>query len=231
MAGSHRAPVQPRGPGAARLLVLALLLVAAGAGVYALNRGHDDPNASDNRTGLPFPTPTSLPTVTFTPSPSPTVRKPTQKAKPLPRVAPSPPRRLVVPGVIDIGFDDVVAPRNGVFTAASTTEAARWGGRGVPGSPSSDTVYLIGKVSASGAFARLPSLHRGTRITVRTQTGVLTYTVQAVDEKPAQGLTKDAAFTEAHRGRLQLVGIRYAGSARTGTILVVTAQLTGARRT
>jgi hypothetical protein len=137
-----------------------------------------------------------------------------------------------VAGLINVGFDDVVAPRNGVFSAASTAEVARWGGRGVPGSPTDDTVYVIGKIATGGAFAKLPQVHRGTRITLRTRTGVLTYTVQATTERAAQGLTRDDTFTARHVGRLQLVGIRYDGRGdRTGKVLVVTAQLTAARRT
>ncbi|RNL79257.1 hypothetical protein EFL95_09600 [Nocardioides marmorisolisilvae] len=138
----------------------------------------------------------------------------------------------MVSGVLDVGFDSTVSPKNGVLTPLSTAEIARWGGRGVPGSPSSDTVFLIGKVSSGGAFEKLPDLHRGAQITLRTQTGVLTYTVHTVVGHKATGLTKDSTFTQRVPGRLQLVGIRYDRSGdRTGTVVLVTAQLTGARRT
>jgi hypothetical protein len=212
--------------------VVVLLVAAVIGGVYALNRpGGEDPGSAST----PFPTPSSLPTVTFTPSPSQSpsgTPSPSKAAKPLPRVAPSVPRRFEVAGLINVGFDDVVAPRNGIFSAASTAEVARWGGRGIPGSPTDDTVYVIGKVSAGGAFAKLPQVHRGTRITLRTRNGALTYTVQAATERSAKGLTKDDTFTARYVGRLQLVGIRYdADGDRTGKILVVTAQLTAARPT
>ena len=234
MAGSHRAPAPTRRSRTPAVVLVAVLVVGAAiAGGYALSRSDDDPPdhpaapRPTSTSSAPVTTPTSHPTVHSTPPP-----KATPTAKPLPRVRPSPPRRLVVPGVLDVGFDDVVAPRNGVFRAASTAEVARWGGRGVPGSPGTDTVYVIGKASADGAFARLGALHRGSRITLRTSTGVLSYTVQATTEAAAKGLTADASFKQRVVGRLQLVGIRYdAKGDRTGTILVVTARLTGARTT
>jgi hypothetical protein len=210
-------------------LVLLVLVVAAAGGVYALNWSNDDP--TDTTGGLPTPhVSIGSPTPSSTPTPTATA-KPTPTAKPLPRVKPSAPKRLVVAALLDVGFDSTVTPENGLFQAASTAEVARWGGRGVPGSPAADTVYLIGKVTAGGALQRLPRLHRGTRIFLRTQTGVLTYTVQATADRQARGLATRPDFAKRVAGRLQLVGIRYDASGdRTGRILVVTAQLTGARR-
>ena len=213
------------------MLAAVLLAGAAIGGAYALTRSDGDgartPAAPRPTPQSPAqsPTPASPPTVHSTPPPV-----PRHTAKPLPRVRTSASRQLVVRGVLDVGFDHVVAPRGGVFRAASTAEVARWGGRGVPASPSTDTVYVIGKMSAGGAFARLGRLHRGNRISLRTDTGVLTYTVQAAREVPARGLTENASFKLAHVGRLQLVGIRYdARGDRTGTIRLVTAQLTATR--
>ncbi|MFL6024268.1 MAG: hypothetical protein ACJ72O_13095 [Marmoricola sp.] len=216
------------------LLAAAALVAAVVGGAFALTRskGDDEPGAA----GTPRPTPTvsTSPTVTPT-SPTPTVSPTptaTAAAKPLPRVAASSPRRMVVTGLLDIGFDDAVAPHDGLFRAASTAEAARWGGRGVPASPARDTVYVVGKVSSGGAFEKLPKLRRGTRITLRTDAGVLTYTVQATATRAAQGLTSDPGFTKRVVGRLQLVGLRYdARGNRADTVLIVTAQLTSARRT
>lgn len=205
-------------------------------GGYQLNRSKQEEPGPAGADATPAvtsaPTLTPLPTVTVSPTVSPTATaKATPPATPaLPRVAPSAPRRLVVRGLFEIGFDSVVAPHNGVFRAASTAEVARWGGRGVPGSPGLDTVYVIGKVSTQGAFAKLVKLHRGVRISLHTDTGVLSYTVQVVTERRAAGLTTDPTFIEGRAGRLQLVGIRYdVKGDRTGMILVVTAQLTGAR--
>jgi len=204
-----------------------VLVLAAAGGVYAATRP-DNGTAHDT---APRVTPT--PTVSLTPTPTPTPTRtptPTHTAKPLPRVTPAAPRRLVASGLFDVGFDSTVSPKNGVFTAGSTAEVARWGARGVPGSPAKDTVYVIGKVSTGGAFAKLAKLHRGSRVTLRTQNGVLTYTVHSVVGKPAKGLTADATFRERRAGRLQLVGIRYDSRGdRTGTMIIVTAQLTGAR--
>lgn len=232
MAGSHRAPAPERRSRTPAIVLLAVLLVAAATGgVYALNRNKDD---GAGPTAPPTPATTAPSTTTpTTPAVSPTpTSTPRPTAKPLPRVKPSAPRRLVAQGLFDVGFDSTVTPRNGVFTAGSTAEVARWGGRGVPGNPSHDTVYLIGKVSADGAFERLARLHRGGRLSLRTQTGLLTYTVHTTVARPAAGLTHTTVFTHHVPGRLVLVGIRYDSHGdRTGTIVVVTAQLTGARST
>lgn len=238
MAGSHRAPAPERrsrfSPWALALTLVVLLVPLA---LFLHNRSGDDDPSTPSSTSTPDTsiqtTPTHVPTAPTPTLPQATLTpRATRAAEPLPRVKPDVPRRLIVAGLIDIGFDDAIAPHNGVFQAASTAEAARWAGRGLPGSPSTDTVFLIGKVSNSGAFEKLPNLKRGSRITLRTDSGVLTYTVQAIATKASAGLTKDAAFVGRHVGRLQLVGIRYtAAGDRTGATLVVTAQLTGARRT
>lgn len=236
MVGTHRAETPPRRPGRGWLAlgIAAVTAAAIGSG-YALTRSGDGAPSTPAPTSTPTDTPTStltptsLPTVTITPTSAPTPA-PTPSAKALPQVKPSPPRQLIVRGLLDVGFDSVIAPRDGVLTPASTGEVARWGGRGVPGSPQPDTVFVIGKISTRGAFAKLPEVYRGVRVTVRTHTGVLTYTVQATADRPARGLTTDPAFTQAQRGRLQLVGIRYDSHGdRSSTVLVVTAVLTAAR--
>src|SRR5689334_7483656 len=103
MAGSHRAETPPRRRGRGWLaLGIAAVTAAAIGSAYALT--HSDGAAprtpASTPTATPTPTPTSLPTVTITPT-----QAPTKTAKPLPRVAPSAPRRLVVRGLLDVGFD------------------------------------------------------------------------------------------------------------------------------
>lgn len=144
----------------------------------------------------------------------------------LPEVAPDAPRRLQAGTLIDTGFDSAVT----TIEPASTTEVARWGSRGSPGSPGTDTVYVVGAIRASGsAFARLPALAAGNAVTIRTDSGTLTYTVRTTGLKPETGLATDPLFTEHVPGRLVLVGIRYAASGdRQRDALVVTAELTGA---
>ncbi|MFL6158750.1 MAG: hypothetical protein ACJ72D_21895 [Marmoricola sp.] len=238
MAGTHRAPAPSRrSRGPATVLAVVVLVAAAIGGGYALNRSRgDDHRQAKPPSSTPATTPTSLPTVTITPPVTPATptatSKPTHRptAKPLPRVQPSAPKRLVVRGLLDVGFDSTTSPENGVFTPRSTAEVARWGGRGVPGSPGRDTVYLIGKVSAGAAFAKLPGTSDGAHVFLHTRTGMLTYTVQAVATHRAAGLTHDRSFMLRVPGRLQLVGIRYdAKGDRTGTVVVVTAVLSSAR--
>jgi len=239
MAGTHRAPAPSRrSRGPATVLAVVVLVAAAIAGGYVLNRSRgDDPPQAGPPSSTPATTPTLLPTVTVTPRVTPTATTaatstPTHRpaAKVLPRVQPSAPKRLVVRGLLDVGFDSTITPHDGVFTPRSTAEVARWGGRGVPGSPGRDTVYLIGKVSAGGAYAELPRTRDGAHVFLHTRTGMLTYTVQAVATRRAAGLTHDKSFMLKVPGRLQLVGIRYdAKGDRTGTVVVVTAVLSSAR--
>lgn len=210
-----------------------MIVAVVVGGAYGLNRAqHDDPRGADRTpSASPTPLPTNSSSPTPTPSPSPTPSPvPTKTAKPLPRVAASAPKRMVVSGVFDLGFDSTTEPKDGVLTPRSTAEVARWGGRGVPGSPSRDTVFIVGKVSAGGAFERLPQLRPGTQVLLRTGSGRLTYTVREVTERRATGLTRDLGFARRVPGRLQLVGIRYdSRGERTRRVLVVTAELTGAR--
>jgi hypothetical protein len=117
--------------------------------------------------------------------------------------------------------------------ASSDAEVARWDPRGSPGSPGPDTVYVLGRVLAAGdsAFADLPRLKRGSRISVRTDRGTMTYTVSAIGLRSESGLGDSALFKTHKAGRLVLVGIRYDDSGgRLGKALVVTAQLTGAKK-
>lgn len=155
---------------------------------------------------------------------------PSKKAAPkLPRVAPDAPRRLVSGDLIDTGFDEAVAE----IDASSTSEVARWESRGSPGSPGTDTVYVFGRVFADGdsAFADLPRLERGAKVSIRTDSGTMTYTVGASTLRAEAGLADAPLFTTRKAGRLVLVGIRYDESGdRLDQVLVVTAQLSGAER-
>lgn len=234
MAGSHRGRRTRRGPfstvppWAVAVAVLAALLPAAWLGTHRWLTADDttgtaQPSASAS-SDLPIPpvSPTAPATTAGTQAPSPT-------ARPLPEVAPDAPRRLESGTVIDTGFDSAVT----TMEPASTSEVARWGVRGSPGSPGTDTVYVVGAVRSTteSAFARLPDLRVGSTVTIRTDSGTLTYTVRATGLKPAAGLAQDVLFTEHRAGRLVLVGIRYAASGdRLADALVVTAELTDAEK-
>jgi len=177
------------------------------------------PAVSPSTTGA---SPSATPTTVAPPSP----QTPTAPAR-LPTVGADAPRRITAGSLIDSGFDSAVS----TLDAASTSEVARLETRGSPGSPGTDTVYVIGKVVAGGdsAFARLPELPVGATVTIRTDRGTLTYTVGASTLKAESALAQDPLITEHAAGRLVLVGIRYAASGdRLRQALVVTAQLTGA---
>ncbi len=102
----------------------------------------------------------------------------------------------------------------------------------MPGSPGTDTVYLIGSTRANGssAFAALPKLKAGARVTIRTDRGRLTYTVVSAANRPTGGLANNDDFKAKAPGRLVLVGVRVDASGdTTGQAYVVIAKLTGAR--
>ena len=153
---------------------------------------------------------------------------PTQTSTPaLAQVRPDTPRRLISGTLIDAGFDSSVT----VLEPASSSEVARLGTRGSPGSPGTDTVYVVGAVRPDGssALSRLDSLRVGRTVSIRTDSGTMTYTVRATTLESVATLPGDALFTEHRPGRLVLVGIRYdASGTRLPDALVVTAELTGA---
>lgn len=208
-------------------MVLALMPAAWLGAQRVFDGPADSPGRSDS-TDLPIPpvSPSATPagpTPSATPPPAATTKAPA-----LTRVTPDAPRRLVAGNLIDTGFDNAVT---GV-EASSDSEVARWEPRGSPGSPGTDTVYVIGRVGQDRSFAGLPRLAVGAKVTIRTDEGVLTYTVRSTSLRERTGLEDDTAFTAREPGRLVLVGNRYdAAGDRLDRDLVVIAQLTAAKRT
>jgi hypothetical protein len=237
VAGSHRAQRSERtgssSPVPRRVVVGVAVVVLAAASYLIVDRLGSDSTDSPSHSSSTLPSPRTTATTPATPSatpapPTPTPSK-TRPPVPLTRVAPDAPRRLVAGTLIDTGFDSSVTD----LDASSASEVARWESRGSPGSPGTDTVYVIGRVYAGqdSAFAALPRLRVGSRVSVRTDRGTMTYTVSAATLKPEAGLRRDPLFTARQPGRLVLVGIRYdAAGNRLAKALVVTAQLTGAKR-
>jgi hypothetical protein len=231
VAGSHRAQRSGRTSSSSsvpRWAIVAAIIVALVPAAYLTAHrvfGGSDADPGHSSTDLPIP-PVS-PSHTPTPSSSPSSPAATPAA--LPRVAPDAPRRLVAGNLVDTGFDESVT----ALEATSASEVARWESRGSPGSPGTDTVYVIGRVYAGrdSAFANLPRLEVGAKVLIRTDRGTMTYTVSASTLKAEAGLRRDPLFSTHRPGRLVLVGIRYdAGGDRLGKALIVTAQLTGAKR-
>jgi hypothetical protein len=237
VAGSHRAerPKKPARSAIPRWALVAAIVVALVPAAYlTAHRTFQDTAATpgDHTTDLPIPpvSPSTRVTIT-TPSVTPSVTpSPTATSKPvptLPRVAPDAPRRITSGNAIDSGFDSSVTD----LDASSDAEVARWDSRGSPGSPGTDTVYVLGRVRTDAAFARLGDLRKGSTVSIRTDSGTLTYTVLATALRQEDGLSRDPLFRRHHAGRLVLVGIRYDASGdRLGKVLVVTAQLSGAKR-
>lgn len=211
-------------------VVVAIVVALVPAAYLTAHRvfGGSSAAPSDHSTDLPIPpvTPSHTPSPSSTPSSTPS--KTPAPAK-LPRVAPDAPRRLVAGSLVDTGFDSSVTD----LDATSASEVARWDPRGSPGSPGTDTVFVIGRVYAGkdSAFVALPRLRKGATVSIRTDRGTMTYTVDATALKPETGLRRDPAFTQHRPGRLVLVGIRYDASGdRLGKALVVTAHLTAAKK-
>lgn len=245
MAGSHsakrkKAPVaspsrakrrQPP-PRLSRRTVAAAVAIAILPALWlGTQRLLDSDETGEVRGTVPIPDVTSTRTPSRAPS-SPAVSSPAVSS--LTPVAPSGPRQLIVKDLLDVGFDDSIEAESGGFQAASTAEAARWGSRGLPSSPGTDTVFLVGKVYRNGAsaFDDLPEVKVGATITLRTQSGAaLDYTVQSSGNRPAAGLLSTPEFADKVPGRLVLVGILYDADddQRTGQYLVTVAQLSSAR--
>lgn len=234
MAGSHRAErpaTTSRTPSRTIVIVVVVALLPAlyfGAHALFTNGGTATPRTSPP-TRLPIPSASATPTPTLIPTPTPTPT-PTPATKPLPRVTADVPRRMSVAGVLNVGFNSSIEPRSGRFTITLAERVARWGSRGEPGSPGTDTVYVVGKIAgASSAFQHLGRLHAGSRIVIRTDVGLLTYTVRSVAQHSASGLLGDPSFRAHVHGRLVLVGLEFTGSHPSRFVLLVTAQLSGAK--
>lgn len=181
------------------------------------------PTTSGSPSKSPSPSPTQ--------KPSPTTPTPTTPAD-LPALSPDQPRGLVIDGLVDAGFDDAVGTSDGTLRPASGEELSRWADRGSPGSPGEDAVIVVGAADpsdSSTALSRLPEVRVGTKIELRTDQGVLTYTVGKTFDVKSSGLLVNPEVTNRKPGRLLLVGEEYAASGdRLDTFQVVVAILTGA---
>jgi hypothetical protein len=235
VAGSHRAQRSGRTSSSSSVprwaIVVAIIVALVPATYLTAHRVFSDSTDTPGRASTDLPIPPVSPSRTPSATPTTPAATPSQTTAPatLPRVAPDAPRRLVAGSLVDTGFDSSVTD----LDATSTSEVARWERRGSPGSPGTDTVYVVGRVYAGkdSAFAGLPRLRIGGTVSIRTDRGTMTYTVGAATLKPEADLRRDPLFTAHQPGRLVLVGIRYdAAGDRLAKALVVTAQLTGAKR-
>lgn len=212
-------------------IAVAIVVALVPASYFTAHRVFQDSSASpgDTSTDLPIPPVSPSATNTATQEPTATPSKTSTPVPKLPKVAPDAPRRITAGAFIDSGFDEAATE----IDASTASEVTRLESRGSPGSPGTDTVYVIGRVHPDGesAFAGLPRLKAGAKVSIRTDKGTLTYTVSATKLEAESRLTGDPLFRVHRAGGLVLVGIRYDASGdRLDKALVVTAQLTGAKK-
>lgn len=245
MAGSHRAtradkPDEPeshpreRSHGLTPLAVVVAVVLALIPAAWLTVRRLGDDTTTPAATST---SPTRLPIPPVSGSASPDQKatvgkqpKPKQSPTSIPPIDEDPPRRLVSGSLLDTGFANAVEPSGGELTAPSDDDVARWGSRGSPGSPGSDTVVVVGRMSAGAPFAELGELAKGTTVIVRTDEGEFTYRVTGTSRKPVDTLLDDPALATKRPGRLVLVGNAYSASGdRLTSDLVVVARLSAAK--
>lgn len=132
---------------------------------------------------------------------------------------PAPPRAIEVPVLgLHADIEEQVPPVDGVYTPPSTDKVAWIADRGQPGSPATDTVYLLGHSTLHGhaVFSDLVDpaaggsrLEAGDEIIVSTAHGSLVYEVMRADVIARADLAHDADLWTAKPGRLVLVTCLY----------------------
>lgn len=229
--GTHRAEHRYR-----RALWIGLAAVAVLLVVFGIWRvmGRDQAGEPE-ATPAAQQSPTS-PSATRTPtqsagSNSRSAHKDKPKSPDLADVAEASPRHIGINGLVDSGFDLALEPDGDRLTAPSEDEVARWASRGLPGSPASDTVVIVGEVQADGggAFGLLYQTRKGRAVEITTDEGTLTYTIRTVKQQDAGKVLTDRSVTAQKPGRLVLVGNRYDASGNPeAKDVVVVAQLSDA---
>lgn len=118
--------------------------------------------------------------------------------------------RLKIPDVLtgDSGGAISPDPATNELVPPKTSLVYRWAERGRPGSDSGDTVYLLGHTvrSGGGIFDPLQQVEPGQSIIVETESGTLTYRVQATKMYPKNEIQRADEVYETVAGRLVLIG-------------------------
>ncbi len=248
--GDHRAT--PRRLDRRAVIMVLLALTAVFLVVVVVLKVVVDRNEADDASGtVPPPAaasttgPTS-PQTTADPSPS-SPTSPGATASGAPEASPSPTRsasadlaelepaaasRIVIDDVVDAGFDASISPNGGRLSPLSRDEVARWGDRGLPGNPATDTVVLVGSTrDATASLWGLEGVAPGATITLTTANGLVSYTVEASRTISSTTGATDPLLRENIPGRLILVGARYdAAGERAASDLVLVASLSGVDR-
>ena len=212
------------------MMVLGAIMIGLLVTGFIYVKTQDEPSVPSSAapgTSSPSKSPSQSPSKT--PSKSPTAPA-TKSAAPTPKAGsiPAPdldgirelsedsPRRILIDDRVDRGFDVSTEPVNGALEPSSSSEVARWSTRGQPGSPGTDTVFIVGSTDSGEAFGYLPGIKDGEEVRLRTDLGTLTYTVVKVT---TGNPVSDKELSADVPGRLVLVGVG-------DTDLVVVANLT-----
>lgn len=215
------------------LLVVLVVVAAVVIGVRVLGGGSSagggTPSAAPSSGTTPSPSATTTPPASASTTPSATPSsKPSSKPH-LPSVAPSAPDHLTIGSLVDAGFADAVTVTGSRLIPPVEGQVSRLGDRGLPGSPGTDTVVLVGAdTGTGGAFDHLDGVKVGATIELRSHTGTLTYTLRSrTSVAPDKVLGLDAVKAKA-TDRLVIDVAHYQAGNRVGDDLVLVAVLTAA---
>ena len=224
MPGTHRARRPARFPSIlASLLGAALVLAVLAVVLLVRLPGGSAPDVPAARTSASR-TPASSPAAS---SSKPATARPTPV---LPAVAPAPPQWMQVGQTPGVGFGESVRLSGGTVAPGSTDLFTRVADRGMPGSPATDTIVVLGDSAAGGAGPLdAAGLRPATPVVVETSLGRLTYRIDSSRPVSARDLLADRALQGRVPGRLVLVAVRLdAGGTPSGTDVLAVAHLTGA---
>ncbi len=146
-------------------------------------------------------------------------RRPVPAATATGVTTPAPPRAIDIPVLgLHADIEEQSPAVDGVYTPPSSDKVAWIADRGQPGSPATDTVYLLGHSTLHGhaVFSDLVDpaagtsrLKAGDEIVVETANGSVVYEVMRSDVVARADLANDAEMWAAKPGRLVLVTCLY----------------------
>jgi len=240
MPTSHRAPRRSSGLLRILAITLAVLVVVAGATYVGIGlvSGSDDQSSGSGSAGPSVGAPAS-PTTPASPTHSTTTgskkqrkqrkqqRAHTHRTK-VTRVPASPPHAISIGRTVTSApFGNALSPTSGRLIPDAVDELQRLGDRGIPGSPGTDTVVLVGASSTSGrgALDGIDSVNRGDSIVLETQDAKLTYRVTITKDVAASAVLSLPAVTARRTDRLVIDCAHYDSSQRTGEDRVLIATL------
>lgn len=139
----------------------------------------------------------------------------------------APPRRLVIDGVVDSGFDNAVTGDD-PLEAGSSNRLSRLESRGLPGSPGTDTVVVVGedRFDRNAVLNDIADATVGQTIRLETGEATLIYTIDEILELSSDEVQQHPSVAEEDGTRLVLVATTFDDQGeRTGTDSVVVATL------